>query len=215
VLLRQQTSNRGDWNPSRLSMVAGLALLMMSGVANGAVDVSAQPTGAAPPGTPEQSGDRFAIDWQATLGFQAPYSGPNSLTPKSGKETFDMTLFAGARLWSGAEAWMNPEIDQGFGLDNTLGLAGFPSGEGYKVGKNQPYLRLPRLFVRQTIDLDDTREDIGVRYLQGVRCSGCDITRLFPLALSQNMVQRLARKDAVSAMRLSPETRCVRRAHTS
>jgi high affinity Mn2+ porin len=148
-------------------MVAGLSLLMMSGVANGAADDSAQPTGAAVPGTPEQSGDRFAIHWQATyveqetLGFHAPYSGPNSLSPKSGKETFDTTLFAGARLWSGAEAWINPEIDQGFGLDNTLGLAGFPSGEGYKVGKNQPYLRLPRLFVRQTIDLDDTRKDIG------------------------------------------------------
>lgn len=67
---------------------------MMSGVVNGAVDVSAQPTGAAPPGTPEQSGDRFAIDWQATLGFHAPYSGPNSLSPKSGKETFDTTFFA-------------------------------------------------------------------------------------------------------------------------
>jgi high affinity Mn2+ porin len=38
-----------------------------------------------------------------------------------------------------------------------LGVAGFPSGEAYKVGKNQPYLRLPRLFLRQTVDLDDAR----------------------------------------------------------
>ena len=30
---------------------------------------------------------------------------------------------------------MNPEIDQGFGLSNTLGLAGFSSGEAYKVGQ--------------------------------------------------------------------------------
>jgi high affinity Mn2+ porin len=65
------------------------------------------------------------------------------------------------RLWSGAEAWVNPEIDQGFGLDNTLGVAGFPSGEAYKVGKNQPYLRLQRLFVRQTLNLDDTRQSVG------------------------------------------------------
>ena len=56
--------------------------------------------------------------------------------------------------------WINGEIDQGFGLDNTLGVAGFPSGEAYKVGKNQPYLRMPRLFVRQTLNLDDTRRTI-------------------------------------------------------
>src|SRR5450631_2047262 len=109
----------------------------------------------------------ISIHWQATyveqetLGFNAPYSGANSLSAKSGRETVDITLFAGARLWSGAEVWINPEIDQGFGLDNTLGVAGFPSGAAYKVGKNQPYLRLPRLFARQTIDLDDTREETG------------------------------------------------------
>jgi len=48
---------------------------------------------------------------------------------------------------------VNPEVDQGFGLSNTLGVAGFPSGEAYKVGQATPYLQLPRLFVRQTINL--------------------------------------------------------------
>jgi high affinity Mn2+ porin len=67
----------------------------------------------------------------------------------------------GARLWSGAEVWINPEIDQGFGLDNTLGAAGFPSGEAYKAGRNQPYFRLPRLFVRATVDLAGEREAIA------------------------------------------------------
>ena len=46
----------------------------------------------------------------------------------------DATLFLGMRLWQGAELWVNPEIDQGFGLSSTLGVAGFPSGEAYKVG---------------------------------------------------------------------------------
>jgi high affinity Mn2+ porin len=63
-----------------------------------------------------------------------------------------VTLFLGVRPWRGAELWINPEMDQGFGLDNTLGLAGFSSGEAYKVGANQPYFRLPRAFVRETID---------------------------------------------------------------
>ena len=64
-----------------------------------------------------------------------------------------MTLFAGMRVWRGAEVWINPEIDQGFGLNNTLGVAGFPSGEAYKVGAIHPYWRLPRLFLRQAFDL--------------------------------------------------------------
>ncbi len=57
------------------------------------------------------------------------------------------------RLWQGAELWVNPEIDQGFGLSNTLGVAGFTSGEAYKVGFTVPYARVPRMFIRQTIDL--------------------------------------------------------------
>ncbi|HWW87302.1 MAG TPA: carbohydrate porin, partial [Vicinamibacterales bacterium] len=85
--------------------------------------------------------------------FHAPYSGPNSLASNSGRETWDATLYAGRRLWKGAELWFNPEIDQGFGLSNTLGVAGFTSGEAYKVGYRHPYLRVPRIFVRQTIDL--------------------------------------------------------------
>ena len=101
---------------------------------------------------------QFTYVEQETDSFNAPYAGANSLSPDRGRETTDLTLFAGARLWRGAEIWINPEIDEGFGLDNTLGLAGFPSGEGYKVGKNQPYLRLPRLFVRETLDLPGERE---------------------------------------------------------
>ncbi len=78
----------------------------------------------------------------------------NSLVPNaSGRETFDATLFAGARLWDGGEIYVDPEIDQGFGLSGTLGVAGFPSGEAYKVGSETPYFRLQRLFFRQSFDL--------------------------------------------------------------
>ena len=98
---------------------------------------------------------------QANAAFTSPYSGPNSLNPRAvGKETWDVTAYAGVRPWRGAEIWINPEIDQGFGLSNTLGVAGFPSGEAYKVGKSAPYLRLQRLFARQTIDLGGAREAV-------------------------------------------------------
>ena len=91
---------------------------------------------------------------QANAAFRSPYSGANSLNPHAvGRETWDVTVYAGVRPWPGAEIWLNPEIDQGFGLSNTLGVAGFPSGEAYKVGKPFPYVRIQRLFLRQTIDL--------------------------------------------------------------
>jgi high affinity Mn2+ porin len=114
---------------------------------------------------------QFTYVEQQTSDFNAPYSGPNSLSPRGAAETIDATVYLGARLWAGAEGWINGEIDQGFGLDNTLGVAGFPSGEAYKVGKNQPYLRLPRLFVRQTVNLDDSRQtvDASANQLGGAR----------------------------------------------
>lgn len=86
--------------------------------------------------------------------FTSPYRGQNSLDPGNrGDETIDLTVYAGVRLWEGGEFYANPEVDQGFGLSNTLGAAGFPSGEAYKVGAADPYVRLPRAFLRQTIGL--------------------------------------------------------------
>jgi high affinity Mn2+ porin len=113
--------------------------------------------------TPEE---RWAVHGQATYveqdtnDFRAPYRGPNSLTPDSGRQTSDLTLYVGARLWHGAEFWISPELDQGFGLDDTLGLAAFSSAEAYKVGSHAPYLRLPRLYVRQTVDTGEERENV-------------------------------------------------------
>jgi len=110
--------------------------------------------------------ERFAVHGQATYveqdtdDFRAPYRGRNSLTPDMGRQTSDLTLFVGARLWRGAEFWISPEIDQGRGLDDTVGLAAFSSGEAYKVGSNAPYLRLPRLYVRQTLDTGGERENV-------------------------------------------------------
>ena len=98
---------------------------------------------------------------QAYPAFRSPYEGQNSLPGGGqGRETWDATLYAGVRLWKGAELWVNPEIDQGFGLANTLGVAGFTSGEAYKIGQAYPYARLPRAFIRQTIDLGGETEKV-------------------------------------------------------
>jgi high affinity Mn2+ porin len=92
--------------------------------------------------------------WQAYPAIRSPYEGQNSLPARGqGRETVDATLYAGIRLWQGAEVWLDPEVDQGHGLGDTHGVAGFPSGESYKLGFSYPYTRLQRAFLRQTIDL--------------------------------------------------------------
>ena len=117
------------------------------------------PVAATAPITPPVS-ESWAIHGQSTFtaihqpAFRSPYRGANSLDPGSrARETFDITLYGGFRPWRGAEIWVNPEVDQGYGPSNTFGLAGYVSAEAYKLGRGEPYVRLPRLFIRQTIDL--------------------------------------------------------------
>jgi len=130
--------------------------------------------GAAEADTP----DAWSLHGQVTFvdqyhpAFRSPYQGANSMAPGSlGDETVDATAFIGVRLWQGGEAYADPEIDQGFGLSDTLGAAGFPSGEAYKVGKADPYFRLQRLFFRQTFDLggETGQIDDGANQVAGER----------------------------------------------
>jgi high affinity Mn2+ porin len=97
---------------------------------------------------------------QYAFPFRSPYSGTNSFQPNIGRETWDATLYVGLRPWSGAEIWINPEIDQGFGLSGTLGVAGFTSGEAYKRGAEYPYTRVQRAFLRQTFELGGQTEKV-------------------------------------------------------
>jgi len=126
-----------------------------------AADAQTTPAPAdAAPAVDESAPQQWAINGQATNvwllqpAFRSPYQGPQSLSPAAnGRETLDATVYAGFRPWQGAEIWINPEIDQGFGLSNSYGVAGYLSGEAYKVGEASPYYRMPRGFFRQTIDL--------------------------------------------------------------
>jgi high affinity Mn2+ porin len=124
------------------------------------------------PVTPEQAEqveqENWAIHGQATNvwllqpAFRSPYRGTQSLRAgANGRETVDVTVYAGIRPWPGAEIWINPEVDQGFGLSDTFGVAGYVSGEAYKVGKAQPYVLVQRGFLRQTIDLGGETEKLG------------------------------------------------------
>ncbi|WP_454886199.1 carbohydrate porin [Sphingomonas oryzagri] len=137
---------------SQVALAAG-ALLVMAGPVRAADDSLVLP-------------DWLAVHGQGTFtlqgdpDFPSHYVGPNSLKPGQRKETIDATLYVGVQPWKGGEVWVNPEVDQGFGLSNTLGVAGFPSAEAYKVGKKHPYTRLQRLFFRQTVDLGGDSETV-------------------------------------------------------
>lgn len=72
------------------------------------------------------------------------------------------TLYLGYRLpWRGAELWINPEIDQGSGVSNNLGVAAYPNSEAFKVGSSQPYAKVQRAFIRQTIDLGGETQNVA------------------------------------------------------
>jgi len=117
---------------------------------------------------------QFTIVTQHHGTFASPYAGPNSLQPREGaKETVDGTLFLGLKVWRSAELYLNPEFDQGFGLANTTGMAGFTSGAAYKVGHDSAYGRLQRAFLRQTFSLDDdlSMVESGPNALAGPRAN--------------------------------------------
>ena len=126
--------------------------------------------------------------------FRSPYLGTNSLIPDQSHETWDATFYVGLRLWPGAELWFNPEIDQGFGLSGTLGVAGFPSGEAYKVGDAYPYARIPRIFVRQTIGLGGQSEKVEPGANQ---FGGSQMTDRLVLTLGKFAVDRRVRYQQV------------------
>jgi high affinity Mn2+ porin len=100
-------------------------------------------------------------------GFPALYSGPNSLSSASEvKETVSLDLYAGARLWRGAEAHIDGLMWQGFGLSKTLGVEAFPNGEAFRLGTEVPNVNISRLFLRQTINLGGEQEELADGPLQ-------------------------------------------------
>lgn len=122
--------------------------------------------------TPASAGDasqesRVGVHFQLTTvtqahpAFSASYSGKNSLSPDSEHEsTVTSTLYLGARLWKGAELYVNPELSGGSGLSRVLGIAGFPNGESFRVGDAQPRVYLARLMLRQSFAAGSEMEHV-------------------------------------------------------
>lgn len=108
--------------------------------------------------------ERFNIRGQVTYVYQykpanpASYSGINSLpSTEESENTLTATLYAGLRLWKGAEVYVNPELAGGSGIGGALGMGGASNGESFRVGNPHPVLYLARGYFRQTFSLRNKR----------------------------------------------------------
>ena len=133
------------------------------------------------------SSDAWNIHGQSTFieqgypAFRSPYEGANSLSAANqAKETVSSTAFIGFRPRDGTEIYINPEITQGFGLSDTVGVAGFPSFEAQKASFPMPRFDIARVYVQQTFGLGGEQETIdnGPNQIAGKE----DISRLTVIA---------------------------------
>lgn len=98
------------------------------------------------------------------LPFHAPYTdangSPNSLSPAfEHSYTGSATLYLGARLWPGAEAYAAPELIMEKPLSGLHGLGGaIQNFELQKQGSPSGVLYLSRIYLRQTVELGGVRE---------------------------------------------------------
>jgi high affinity Mn2+ porin len=124
---------------------------------------------------------QFTFVEQGYPAFHSPYEGANSLSgANQAKNTVSATGFIGYRPWDGTDIYVNPEITQGFGLSDTLGVAGFPNMEAQKASFPMPRANLARVYVQQTFGLGGEQETIadGPNQIAGKE----DISRLTIIA---------------------------------
>jgi high affinity Mn2+ porin len=97
---------------------------------------------------------QFTTIAQGYPSFKAAYSGNNSLSD-TGQQAISVTstLFFGRRLWKGAAFYFDPELSGGAGVSQTLGIAGFPNGETFRIGSAEPVIYVGRAYLQQQFAL--------------------------------------------------------------
>jgi high affinity Mn2+ porin len=122
--------------------------------------------------------ERYSFHFQETIitqynpPFNALYTGKNSLLPTTQNATsLTTTFFSAARLWKGAEVHFDPELSGGAGLSSTLGVAGFPNGETFRVGGVQNKIYIARMYFKQNFEWGNEKDTIegGADILGGIR----------------------------------------------
>jgi high affinity Mn2+ porin len=136
-------------------------------------DQGEDPTASEPPDSlPWEVHMQSTVVAQGHPSFYAKYTGANSMTPGASiRETVSVDVTGGVRLWRGGEFFGDVLTWQGYGLNNSLGLAGFSSGEAYRVGKTYPDAYLCRAYLRETIGFGGGKEasDDGLGGTKDVR----------------------------------------------
>jgi high affinity Mn2+ porin len=98
---------------------------------------------------------------QGNSHFTAPYEGLRSLPDvNEARETVSFDLTGGVRLWSGATAFADALVWQGYGLGNAVGIEAFPNGEAFRLGTATPNVTMARLFLRQSFGLGGEQEAV-------------------------------------------------------
>lgn len=107
----------------------------------------------------------YSLHIQATFipqyhfSFHAPYAGDNSLqTTEPIRASVSATVYLNAHFAKHGYLVFNPEAAGGKGLSKTLGIAGFPNGEVYRVGDPKPKPFIARLYLEQRIPLNTEKE---------------------------------------------------------
>lgn len=92
--------------------------------------------------------------------FRSSYAGPRSLgAARTSSYSFTATMFLGARVAEGLEAYYNPELTQGVPFSQLQGTAGFSNGELARTSGADPALYTARAFVRKTWNLGGEFEE--------------------------------------------------------
>uniref|UniRef100_Q023W3 Carbohydrate-selective porin OprB n=1 Tax=Solibacter usitatus (strain Ellin6076) TaxID=234267 RepID=Q023W3_SOLUE len=115
----------------------------------------------------QSTGQRWNLYWQATSigqyhpGFDALYSGVNSLAPHSEAEaSLTSTLFLGLRFSPNTQFYFDPELAGGRGFSGVTGIADAPNGELPRVASAAPKPYVARLFVTHDFGFGADRETV-------------------------------------------------------
>lgn len=110
----------------------------------------------------DSSGKKLFVHWQSTVipqyhfKFRSPYDGDNSLMPQEGvKSSFTTTVFINYHPFKNGYVVFDVEAAGGKGLSKTLGIAGFPNGEIYRVGDPAPKPYIARLYAEYHFPLSN------------------------------------------------------------
>lgn len=109
----------------------------------------------------------YSLHWQTTFipqyhfDFKAAYTGDNSLlTSEPARASVSATAFLAWKPFTHTYIVFNPEAAGGKGLSKTLGIAGFPNGEVYRVGDPKPKPFIARLYAEQRFPLSNRIEQV-------------------------------------------------------